>query len=81
MRKTRTTNRKLLKTTASVVLASRKASTYSEYASAFRSLRPCWTATLNILVRKMLYPKWLKSISLDTDCRAYGLWPIADGRN
>ena len=47
MRKTRTTNRKLLKTTASVVLASRKASTYSEYASAFRSLRPCWTVVLN----------------------------------
>jgi hypothetical protein len=47
MRKTRTTNRKLLKTTASVVLASLKASTYSEDASAFRSLRPCWTVVLN----------------------------------
>ena len=33
MRRTRTTNRKLLKTTASFVLASLKASTYSEYAS------------------------------------------------
>ena len=49
MRRTRTTNRKLLKTTASFVLASLKASTYSEYASAFRSLRPCWTAVLSSL--------------------------------
>jgi hypothetical protein len=47
MRKTRTTNRKLLKTTASFVLTSLKASTYSKYASAFRSLRPRWTAVLN----------------------------------
>ena len=47
MRKTRTTNRKLLKTTASFVLTSLKASTYSEYASAFRSLRPRWTVVLN----------------------------------
>jgi len=47
MRKTRTTSRKLLKTTASFVLASLKVSTYLEYASAFRSLRPCWTVVLN----------------------------------
>lgn len=51
MRRTRTTttSRKLLKTTASFVLASLKASTYSEYASAFRSLRPSNELVLSIL--------------------------------
>ena len=40
----------MLKKAASFVLASLKSSTYrTEYASAFRSLRPCWPAFLNIL--------------------------------
>ncbi len=35
---------------ASFVLASLKGSTYrTEYASPIRSLRPCWTAILDIL--------------------------------
>jgi hypothetical protein len=39
----------MLKKAASVVLASLKGSTYrQEYASPFRSLRPCWTTFLNI---------------------------------
>ena len=41
---------RLLKKSASGVLASRRGSTYSsEYASPLRSLRPCWTAFLNSL--------------------------------
>ena len=48
MQRTRTTNRKLLKTTASVVLASFRSSTYPRgYASGPHSLRPCWPAVLN----------------------------------
>jgi hypothetical protein len=47
------TSRKLLKTNASVVLASFKASTYSEYASTFRSLRPCWSAVLNSFLERL----------------------------
>jgi len=39
----------MLKTAPCVVLASLKASTYSEYASAFRSLRPCRGTVLSIL--------------------------------
>jgi hypothetical protein len=40
----------VLKKAASFVLASLKGSTYGEeYASPFRSLRPRWTAFLNIL--------------------------------
>jgi hypothetical protein len=40
----------MLKKAASFVLASLNASTYLKgYASAFRSLRPRWTAFLNIL--------------------------------
>jgi hypothetical protein len=74
MRKTRTTNRKLLKTTASGVLASFRSSTYPRgYASGLHSVRPCWTTTLNILVSKRLYRKELKSILLDTAERAYAI--------
>jgi hypothetical protein len=41
---------RMLKKSASVVLASLEASTYPPaYASTSRSLRPCWTAFLNIL--------------------------------
>jgi len=41
---------RMLKKTASYVLASLKGSTYGkEYASPSRSLRPCWTAFLTIL--------------------------------
>jgi len=39
----------MLKTAPCVVLASLKASTYSEYASAFRLLRPCRGTVLSIL--------------------------------
>jgi hypothetical protein len=40
----------MLKKSASFVLASLKPSTYRrKYATAFRSLRPCWTAILNFL--------------------------------
>jgi hypothetical protein len=40
----------MLKTPASFVLASLRPSTYLElYASALRSLRPCWTSVLTIL--------------------------------
>ena len=40
----------MLKQAASVVLASFRPSTYPKgYASALRSLRPCWTACLSIL--------------------------------
>jgi hypothetical protein len=40
----------MLKKSASLVLASLRPSTYGkEYASALRSLRPRWTAFLNIL--------------------------------
>ncbi len=42
---------RMLKKTSSFVLASLRGSTYgNEYASPLRSLRPCWTAFLNILV-------------------------------
>src|SRR6267143_530614 len=41
---------RMLKKSASVVLASFRPSTYPrEYASALHSLRPCWTAFLSIL--------------------------------
>jgi len=41
----------MLKKTSSFVLALLKVSTYhKEYASTFRSLRPCWKVFLNILV-------------------------------
>jgi hypothetical protein len=39
----------MLKKSASFVLASFRGSTYSEYASPLRLLRPRWTAILNIL--------------------------------
>src|SRR6187399_748649 len=40
----------MLKKSASFVLASLRGSTYrTKYASPLRSLRPCWTAFLNIL--------------------------------
>jgi hypothetical protein len=45
----------MLKKSASFVLASLKASTYEkQYASAFRLLRPCWTAFLTILQARSL---------------------------
>jgi len=41
----------LLKKSASIVLASLRGSTYeTEYASPFRSLRPCWSNFLNSLL-------------------------------
>jgi len=45
----------MLKKAASFVLASLKGSTYWEYASPFRSLRPRWTAFLNILLARHYY--------------------------
>ena len=63
----------MLKAAASCVLASRKASTCKSTPQPCAPLRPCWTATLNILVRKRLYRKGLKSISLDTAERAYAI--------
>jgi len=54
----------MLKAAASCVLASRKASRCKSTPQPCAPLRPCWTATLNILVRKRLYRKGLKSISL-----------------
>ena len=56
----------MLKAAASCVLVSRKASTCKSTSQPCAPLRPCRTATLNILVRKRLYRKGLKSISLDT---------------
>ena len=45
----------MLKAAASCVLASRKASTCKSTPQPCAPLRPCWTATLNILVRTRLY--------------------------
>ena len=47
----------MLKTVPCVVLTSLKASTYSEYASAFRSLRPSNELVLSILLGKRPYLK------------------------
>jgi hypothetical protein len=45
----------MLKKSASVVLATLRASTYgTKYDSPLRSLRPCWTDILSILQRHLL---------------------------
>jgi len=51
---------RILKKSASCVLASLRPSTYPRgYASALRSLRPCWTAFLSILLNvKRLDVMW-----------------------
>ena len=47
---------RMLQKPSSFVLTSLKASTYAtEYASAFRSLRPCWKGFFTILADKPLY--------------------------
>jgi hypothetical protein len=58
----RTFNR-MLKKSASGVLASLRGSTYrTEYASPLYSLRPCWTAILSILVTLM------RDLAIDRCC-------------
>jgi hypothetical protein len=44
----------MLKKPASGVLASLRGSTYEAYASPLRSLRPCWTIFLSILLGALL---------------------------
>ena len=63
----------MLKAAASCVLASHKTSTCKSTPQPCAPPRSCWTATLNILARKRLYRKGLKSILLDTAERAYAI--------
>src|SRR5512134_692267 len=49
---------RMLKKSASCVLASLRGSTYgAEYDSPLRSLRPCWTAILSILCDSSVWPQ------------------------